>query len=75
MTCMAVGGKVDGSSLTGPAGENLGQLQPVTDQEDLRGANNYSISVMRTGGTHGDVFTCRAHNRISNLTAYGVLSG
>ena len=75
MTCMAVGGKVDGSSLTGPASENLGQLQPLMYQEDLRGANKYSISVMRTGATHGDVFTCRASNNVSSPSANLTLSG
>ena len=63
VSCRSMGGSVVSSSLTGPDGENLGQLLPVEGQQDLRGADNYSISVPRTGGAHGDVFMCTASTR------------
>ena len=63
------------SSFTGPAGEDLGHLQPVEEEPDMRGADNYSISVIRTGGTHGDTFQCMASNGDSTGTANSVLSG
>ena len=75
VTCMSEGGSVQSSSFTGPAGEDLGHLQPVEEEPDMRGADNYSISVIRTGGTHGDTFQCMASNGDSTGTANSVLSG
>ena len=73
--CMSEGGSVQSSSFTGPAGEDLGHLQPVEEEPDMRGADNYSISVVRTGGTHGDTFQCMASNGASTATAIFTLSG
>ena len=77
VSCRSMGGSVVSSSLTGPDGENLGQLLPVEGQQDLRGADNYSISVLRTGGAHGDVFMCTASTRdnTSTLRTNTTLSG
>ena len=77
VSCRSMGGSVVSSSLTGPDGENLGQLLPVEGQQDLRGADNYSISVLRTGGAHGDVFMCTVSTRgnASTLTTNITLSG
>ena len=77
VSCRSMGGSVVSSSLTGPDGENLGQLLPVEDQQDLRGADNYSISVLSTGGAHGDVFMCTASTRgnASNLRTNTSFSG
>ena len=63
VNCRSLGGSVVSSSLTGPNGVSLGQLLPVEGEQDLRGADNYSISVLRTGGAHGDVYTCVASTR------------
>ena len=77
VSCRSMGGSVVSSSLTGPDGENLGQLLPVESQQDLRGADNYSISVLRTGGAHGDVFMCTVSTRdnTSTLKTNTTLSG
>ena len=75
--CRSMGGRIVSSSLTDPDGENLGQLLPVEGQQDLRGADNYSISVLRTEGAHGDVFTCTVstRNNTSTLMTNKTLSG
>ena len=74
--CMSSGGSIVNSSLTGPGAEGLGQLEPVEgQQQQMRGADNYSISVTRVGGDHGDVFTCTASTIGSSLTVDNTLSG
>ena len=75
VSCRSMGGSVVSSSLTGPDGVNLGQLLPVEGQQDLRGADNYSISVLRTGGAHGDVFMCTASTEGSAEAVDTTLSG
>ena len=70
-----MGGRIVTSSLTGPDGENLGQLQPVEGQQDLRGADNYSISLVIEGGDHGDVFTCVASTANTSGRVDTTLSG
>ena len=77
VSCRSMGGSVITSLLTGPHGGILGQLLPVEGQQDLSGADNYSISVVITGGTHGDVFTCTAstRNNTSTLRTNKTLSG
>ena len=70
VSCRSMGGRVVSSSLTGPDGENLGQLLPVEGQQDLRGADNYSINVLRTGGANVDVFTCTASTRDNTSTLW-----
>ena len=76
VSCRSMGGRVVSSSLTDPDGENLGQLLPVEgEQQDLRGADNYSIGVLRTGGAHGDVYTCTASTEGTTRTLATTLSG
>ena len=75
VSCRSMGGSVVTSSLTGPHGESLGQLLPVEGQQVLRGADNYSISEVITGGAHGDVFTCVASTANTSGRADTTLSG
>lgn len=74
VSCTSSGGSIITSSFTGPDGQELGQLL-VGNQELMRGADNYSISVVRTGGEDGDVFSCGAvtinESYIANITLSG----
>ena len=66
VTCTSTGGTVLSSSFTGPAGEDLGQLEPVGTPQ-MRGQDMYSSTTpTRTGGRDGDMFNCVASNGVSN---------
>lgn len=45
VTCRSTGGRLMSSSLTGPEGQVLGELDSLDDQQQLRGEDDYSITV------------------------------
>ena len=78
VSCVSTGGTVISSSFTGPNDAGLGALRLVEEQQQEqqgRGNNRYSQSIMRAGGSNGDVFTCTASTVASNVTVNNSLSG
>ena len=65
MTCVANGGSVVSSSLTGPGGVDL-ELQPV-GSIGRTGQNTYSVtSGTLSGRSNGDTYQCTAAGEVSS---------
>ena len=75
MTCIATGGILSNSSLTGP-GLGGGSLQLQAEGIGRTGQSTYSVtSGILSGQSNGDTYTCTAKNNVSSPENKTVLAG
>ena len=63
-------------SVTGPSGV-VEDMENITGKGGVEwvGKDTFSVEVMRTNGTHGDVYGCMASNVVSNVSHSFSLKG
>ena len=76
MICTSTGGSPLTMSVTGPSGV-VEDMMNITGKGSVEwvGYDTFSAEVIRTNGTHGDVYGCMASNGVSNASHSFSLKG